>query len=184
MNTLLRFAVCVLLIAGSAHAQVPGTLGTYSNPDGTDCNLYDLTPQTVQYYVVHKLTPAAQASRFKAPIPDCMNGAVFLSDETMWPIKIGLVPDGTLVGYGGCVSSPILVLTINIFGMGQSSECCEYPVLPDPSGVTGEVEVEGCDGVWRPATARSGIVNQNASCWCIIPTDKSTWGKIKALYSE
>ncbi|MEJ2721135.1 MAG: hypothetical protein P8181_08325, partial [bacterium] len=132
MRYLLGFTICMLLTVTAVHAQTGGTIGVYADPGGTICVMYDTSPGVVQYYVVHSLAPATQASRFRAPVPDCMTGAVFLSDETSWPIKIGLVPDGTLVGYGGCVSSPILVMTINIFAQGLTGECCPYPVLPDP----------------------------------------------------
>jgi hypothetical protein len=184
MNKVLLFAVCSLLIAGLAHSQLSGNLGIYGDPYGTICILNDPGPQVIQYYVVHNLTPATQASRFRAPIPECMIGAFFLSDETMWPIKIGLVTEGTLVGYGGCVSSPILVMTINIFAQGLTGDCCLYPILPDPSGVTGEVEAQGCDGVWRWASTVTGVINPTPTCWCEVATEVTTWGKIKALYTE
>jgi hypothetical protein len=138
----------------------------------------------VQYYVVHHATPGAQASRFKAPVPDCMNGAIWISDETMWPIKIGIVPDGTMVGYGGCVASPILVMTINIFGQSFSSDCCEYPILAAPDAATGEIEVEGCDAVWRATWGVSGWVNPTPLCYCDIPVEHTTWGKVKELYAR
>jgi hypothetical protein len=184
---MLLIAICALLIAVASHAQPAGNLGVYADPGGTVCVLEDPGPQLIQYYVVHNLTPAAQAVRFKAPVPSCMNGAVWISDDTAWPIKIGLVPDGTLIGYGGCVSalSPILVMTINIFGLGMSDECCLYPLLPDPSGVTGLVEVQGCDDVWYAATGVAGVINANpTTCWCEVPTWVTTWGRVKALYTD
>lgn len=181
---MLQFAVCLLFVAGSAGAQYPGGLGMYGDPAGTDCNLYDISPQVVQYHVVHHSTPGARASRFRAPIPTCMPGAFLVGETTMWPIKIGLVQDGTLVGYGGCVSSPIHVMTISIFGQGLSSACCQYPILPDPTGVTGEIEVEGCDGVWRGTWGAAGYVNPTPACYCNVPIEETTWGSIKTLYTR
>lgn len=180
----LMIALTVLLAGGHAFAQTPGSIGLYADPTGTDCNLYDLMPQVIQFHVVHVNTTGAQASRFKAPVPTCMNGAIWLSDETGWPIKIGLVPDGTIVGYGGCITGPIHVMTINIFGQGLSSSCCYYPILPDPSGLTGYVEVEGCDDVWRPATGGEGIVNPTPECMCDVPSDETTWSRVKSLYTR
>jgi hypothetical protein len=184
MHRVLLASFCVLAIAGFAFAQPPGNLGVYADPAGTVCSLYDITPGLIQYYVVHNLTPAAQAASFKAPVPTCMTGAVFISDETMWPIKIGLVTDGTTVGYGGCKSAPIHVLTINIFAQGMTGECCPYPVIPHPSSVTGDIEIEGCDGVWYAATGVASVINATPACLCEVSTETTTWGKIKALYTQ
>jgi hypothetical protein len=174
----------VVLIAAAAFAQSPGHLGIYSNPGGSDCNLYDEFPQTFMAYVVHANTPAAQASRFKVVIPSCMVGAFLLEEVTGWPIKIGLVEEGTLVGYGACLSSPIHVMTLHIFGQGMTSDCCIFPVLPDPTSDTGEIEVQLCDGTWVPATGTPAVVNPDPGCYCIIPVGESTWGKIKSLYAD
>ena len=180
----LWIAFSLLLIAAPALAQSPGHLGIYSNTAGSDCNLYDEFPQVFPAYVVHANTPAAQASRFKVEIPACMPGAILLEEWTGWPLKIRLVEDGTLVGYGACLSSPIHVMTLQLFGQGMTADCCFFPVLPDPSSDTGEIEVQLCDGTWVAATGTFAVVNPTPACYCIIPVGESTWGKIKSLYGN
>ena len=180
MIKLLTIVVILFLVAGFAHAQAPGFLVVSGNEYGTDCNLYDYAPTVMYVYVVHANSTGAQAAQFKAPVPLCMNGAVILNESTMWPIKIGLVPDGTLIGYNACTYGTFLILTTAIFGQGLSSDCCEYPILAAPGANTGFVEIQDCGSVWHEATTISGWVNPTPECYCDVPVHETTWGKVKA----
>ncbi len=113
-----------------------------------------------------------------------MTGATLLEEITMWPIKIGLVENGTQIGYGGCLSSPIHVMTLQIFCQGMTGDCCFYPVLGDPSSDSGEIEVQLCDDTWVITNGTPAVVNPIPSCYCIIPVGHSTWGKIKSLFVD
>jgi hypothetical protein len=156
---MLRIVFCFLLVAGNAYAGAPGVLGLFNDEYGTDCNLHDVAPQIMTIYVVHNHTTGAQAARFKATLPACMIGAVYLTEATMWPIKIGIAPTGTLVGYGGCETGHVLVMTISVFGNGLSSDCCVFALQPAPDAVTGEVEVENCSGLWEWIPSVPAYVN-------------------------
>lgn len=184
MRVALTALFCALLVAGAARAEYAGYIGVYGDAAGTNCNLYDLTPQVIQYYVVHHTGPGAQASQFKAPIPSCMFGAILLQEITQWPIKIGLVEDGVMVGYGGCVTGAVPVLAISIFGQGLTAPCCEYRMLAHPAALSGQVELMDCGGVWNATWGGSGIVNPTPDCNCFVSVEDTTWGRVKSLYGE
>jgi hypothetical protein len=73
------------------------------------------------------------------------------------------------------------------FVQGGSESCCFYPLLPDPDPSTGgNVRVVDCDGNTVAATGLVATVNGNATCPCgyPVPVEETTWGQVKALYTE
>jgi hypothetical protein len=76
------------------------------------------------------------------------------------------------------------VTTINYFVQGAPTlPCCPYPVIPDPSIPSGEIEVVDCAGVIRHAVGLVAMVNPDGSCPCgTVPVQKTTWGRAKAMY--
>jgi hypothetical protein len=56
-------------------------------------------------------------------------------------------------------------------------------VLPDPA--TGLIEMVDCTATKLPASGLTNTVNSDATCDCnTIPTEESTWGAVKSLYSN
>ncbi|UCH84114.1 MAG: hypothetical protein JSW50_00030 [Candidatus Latescibacterota bacterium] len=182
MKTLLLLACIVFLGANLAFAQ-PGVIGITADQGGTDCNLLDTVPGAlVSYYVQHLRTAGATAAQFSAPMPACMIGAVWISDVPIGP-SVGNSQIGIAIGYGGCFASPILILTINYFAFGATTPCCPYYPSPDPA--TGLIEMVDCAHFKMPAGAQCAMINPDVTCLCAAtPTETSTWGKVKALYSE
>jgi hypothetical protein len=168
------------LLAGAATAQA-GFLGVFRDPGGTVCSFEDRSPGIVPFHVVHVGTGGATACQYSAPKPDCL-AATFLSDTNVFPVTIGGSQGGVSIGYGTCRTGPIHVQTISYFTMGTTGACCYYPVLPDPAvGVIGTVD---CSFNPSTATGGKGIVNSNATCTCNVPAEDTTWGGVKALYTE
>jgi hypothetical protein len=159
----------------------PGLLGIYGDPNGTNCDTRDVAG-LLQIYVVHTLTGGVLASQFSAPQPACMVGAVYLGDSSPFQVNVGTSQAGIAVAYGACLGAPIHVLTISYFSAGQVSTCCPYPILPDPSvGVIFSVD---CASRLMTATGIANTINGNSTCSCSsLPTEQSTWGRVKALYA-
>ena len=183
MKKTLSLTLVLMLSASMAFAQA-GSIGIFSDPGGSSCNLLDTAPGLLNLYVVHALTPAATASQWAAPQPACMVGASYLSDTGIFPVTIGNSQTGVAVGYGACLSSPIHCLTINFFGSGLSQACCYYGVVPDPSLPSGDIEVVDCDKNLLVATGGGGILNPDATCQCDVPAQDTTWGKVKSIFAE
>ena len=184
MKKTLLFTLVLMLSASMAFAQ-GGSIGVFADAAGTSCNLIDGAVGLLSFYVVHTLTPGASASQFYAPMPACMVAATYLSDGSVFAVTIGNSQDGVAIGYGACLVAPIHVLTINFFGGGATTPCCYYGVFPDPLVASGQIEVVDCAENLLFATGGIGIVNGDATCLCNnVPTRDTTWGQVKALFSE
>jgi hypothetical protein len=99
----------------------------------------------------------------------------------------GNVTDGVAVGWGRCVDTEfggfeIVRLTYQLYG--TSARCSFLEVLPYP----GFQSILALDCNYDLLPARTGgymWVNYNRGCgslWCILATEPTTWGKVKALY--
>lgn len=180
MKKALLLTFALMLCAGMAFAQ-QGSVGIFRDAAGTNCNLLDTTPGLTPYYVVHVYTTGSTACQYSAPKPTCMT-ATYLSDTNPFPVTVGSSQTGVSVGYGTCRVGPIHVQTVSYFTMGTTPACCYYPVLADPAvGVIGTVDCAFEPGV---ATGGIGIVNANGTCDCNVPVEDTTWGGVKALYTE
>jgi hypothetical protein len=181
MKKVVFLTVALVFAASMAFAQA-GSVGIFGDPGGTDCNLLDTVAGLTPYYVVH-VNAVATASQFWAPQPACLT-ATYLSDTGVFAVTIGNSQTGVAVGYGSCQAGNIHVLTINYFTSGTTPPCCYYPILPDPVIESGEIEVTDCNYVLLYASGGIGIINADGSCQCDVPTEDSTWGKVKSLYAE
>jgi len=183
MKKALLLTLVLMVSASMAFAQ-GGSVGIFADAGGTDCNLADVLPGLTPYYVVHVYHAGATASQFSAPIPTCMVAAIWLSDTAVFGVTIGNSQTGVAIGYGTCQVAPTHVLTINYFVQGLTPACCRYPVLPDPNVPSGKIEVTDCGFNPLFATGGMGIINPDGTCNCNVPTEDTTWGKVKSLYTN
>ena len=166
-----------------------GTIGIFEDQAGINCNLVDNILGLKTFWVVHIETGGATSARFSAPVPACMAGAIWLSDtNALDQCDFGIPENNTQMGfscgYGGCLSSPIAVVGINLFLLVGSSTCCPYPVLADPNAASGQIEVTDCDDNVLTANGLTSYVNGDSSCPCYatVAAETSTWGAIKGLF--
>ncbi|UCH83319.1 MAG: hypothetical protein JSW50_12775 [Candidatus Latescibacterota bacterium] len=182
MKTLLLSSLIVMLCANLAFGQA-GSIGLFADPGATVCDVIDMPGILIPIYVVHLWSPGATAAQYKvAPF----NGAamLWLSDTTIYPVNIGNSQTGIATGFGVCVPSPNHILTINYFGQGLSASCSHYQVVPDPLAVPSGILVVDCADNILIATGGDVVVNPTSTCYCDVPVEKSTWGKIKELYTN
>jgi hypothetical protein len=180
MKKALLLTLVLMLSASMAFAQ-GGSIGIYADPAGASCNISDTVAGLLSFYAVHALTPGATASQFAAPQPACFP-ATFLSDSPAFPVAIGGSQTGIAIAYGACLAAPIHVLTIQYFASGITPPCCYYPVVPDPNLPSGQIEVVDCAETIVFATGGVGIINPDATCDCDVPTQDTTWGKVKSIF--
>jgi hypothetical protein len=183
MKKTLLITLVLMVSASMAFAQ-GGSIGIFGDTGGTSCNITDAAPGLLSIYLVHVNTPGATASQFAAPTPACMVGAQYLSQASPFAVVIGNSQTGVAIGYGACYTGPVLVLTLSYFAGGTSSPCCYFQVVPDPLVPSGQIEVVDCAENLLFATGGVGIVNADATCLCDVPTQDTTWGKVKSLFSE
>jgi hypothetical protein len=163
MKRLLLAGVVLALAADLALAQA-GSVCLFSDPQGTNCTISDPAVGLIQVYVFHMNAPGVRAVEFTAPVPACMTNAVYLGEAYPWPLVIGNTQTGVSIGYADCLSSPIHVCTISLFGVGQSQTDCPYTVLPHP--MSGTVSMTDCDNNLLVGSGGTTFVNSTLPCIC------------------
>jgi len=190
MKRLLLMTFVLVVGATSVMAQY-GRVGIFGNATGTNCAITDAAVALLPVYVVHIGATGATAVQYTATKPACTT-ASYLSDTNVFSVTLGNSQTGMAIGYGACLTGDIHVQTINLFGSGTTPACCIYPITCHPDGVsTGscarvKIDVVDCAFVVQDAPGQSGVINSTGACTCemIIPVQESSWGQIKALYSE
>jgi hypothetical protein len=183
MKRVLIITFVMVLGATLALAQ-PGRVALFGDPGGTTCAISSGTG-LVSVYVFHIGTQGATGCQYSAPKPDCVNGS-WLADTNVFPVTLGNSQIGVSIGYGVCRQEPIHVQTISLFVTVATPPCCIYPVLPDPSADPPGIYMVDCDENLLNPAGQSGVVNETNDCLCadIIPVRETSWGHIKALYTE
>jgi hypothetical protein len=178
-------AVSSLCLSSPVDAQ-PGRIGVFADAAGANCNIGYHTYGSTWFYVVHTSTAGARGVRFSAPAPACLIEAEWSYEQSPYTIIRGNSQSGVTVDYGSCVAAPVHVLTIAYFSAGLGGpRCCLYPVFADPGAASGQIEVIDCGGATVFAQGLTNTVNGNSNCPCEspLPTNETTWGRIKALYN-
>ena len=174
----------IWLVAGLVHAD---TIGLYADQWGTNCNI-ELQHDLTYVHVVH-VTDGATGCEFMAPQPACLTGAVSVYDQCVLPPPAcccGSSQTGMTFDYGVCRSGAIEIARI-VYRMGQTTNpCCVYPLLPHPNSSGGQLLVSDCDYNVVPAIGLASTVNGDSTCPCgyPVPVEETTWGGVKALYTE
>jgi hypothetical protein len=93
--------------------------------------------------------------------------------ETSQFLNIGTTPTGINVGYGACLSGPVIIATAEYQMFGTSS-CSQLSIAPFPD-FPNPVCLE-CFYEYPCVNNGRLLVN------CAVPVEPTTWGKVKALY--
>lgn len=206
MNKPVILAAIIVAISASLAFGQAGGIGLYPAADYVGCEIFDTAPGTYPVYVVHKFTPGAKASQFKIE-PGVGFNMVYTGETSPFTTVVGNSQIGVCIDYGACLASDILVLTIEYFGMGTSPACSWLEVVPHPNKTN--IEVLDCAGRVYASYGNVLHVNTDSSCPCSClrttdpdtesmlldpgpveslfycatsPTEKGSWGQIKALY--
>ena len=192
-SLLITFAV-LLVVASQGFAQ-GGSVGIFGDPLGGNCSLVPPAAGLWQPFLVHNGVPGPTggwtASAFKATIPTCAVGVVFLADISTPPLWQGTSQNGVSAGYGLCVGldAPIpFAIAVPLFQVGLGpSGCCAWPITPNTALIPPATEVLavncGIPVVTISSTGGTGIISANAAlCPCNVVNNESTWGGIKELF--
>ena len=159
---------CLCLFSAHLASAQTGMLCLYSDPNGTNCSINDPGPGLISVYVIHSFASDVTGVRFSAPVPECMN-AVYLGDQYAFPLIIGNTQTGVTVSYQSCLSSPINVVTMAIFGQGLSESDCPFSVLPHPDD--GRIVVADCNDNELDGGGGTTFVNSDLPCVCTMDTN-------------
>jgi hypothetical protein len=200
----LLLTLAVTLCAATTFAQGGGSIGIYSDPQGWNCNLEStvtgIVPGTAQpggnfdnvpagvtpYYIVHYNALGATSCGFAAKVPQCL-AAQLVSEDSPFSNVTGSSQSFVHVDYGMCLSWAIHVYTLYFLPTGQTPPCCYFMITAGTSP-SGQIEAGNCDSPPRVVSAQGhpGVVNADPTCQCFVPIESwtTTWGMVKALYTE
>ena len=197
MKTILVLSIAFMVLQVSlADAQIHGQLQLYNDPSGVDCIIQDMPGLVTAYvyYFNYFGDEGITALQFGAPMPTCFIGAIWLGDQTPWPIWIGDSqmndPSGWSIALGGCQTPPVLIGSIVYFAQGLSPSCCPYPVVkaddarPQFPGMPIGVDCGSPEPSVFGIVAGTSYINGDHTCPCIwpVPVQETTWGGVKSLY--
>jgi hypothetical protein len=179
----LWFLILLLAVPATALGQA-GHIGLFADPAGTECTLSDRGGGEVNVYVVHKATSGAAASQWK--IVSDGGFAMTYVGETWSTAAMGNTQSGVSTSYGACMGSPVLLCTVTYISHGASPSCSSLQVVPDPSSVTGTIEVVDCSSNRLSAAGGRLNVNPDGSCPCGQASNvrETDWGRIKAMFTD
>jgi len=182
MRKTLLLTLVLVLGATVALAQAPnGSIGIFADNAGVSCNLPSAAG-IQYYYFVHVNALGATASQWAAPKPDCLTGTR-LSDLAVFAINIGTSDVGITVGYPSCKTGTFHILTA-LYSVVSATPCCYFSVVPDPYLPSGKIEIPDCDFNLTYGTSGQGILESGPTCDCNVPVEDTTWGQMKALYTD
>jgi len=174
---------CLLACTPTAVFAQAGSIGLFRDSHGESNHLADnsTTVGVVEFHVVHVGASAVSACAFSAPAPNCL-AATYLGDTPLFAVTIGSSqsPTGVSIGYSGCLSAPVHVLSIRFFSQGLTGNCCVFPI--EKIVTSGRVEVVDCSSNLHEANAIPGVVNATGNC--DTGYKESTWGRVKASFGE
>lgn len=184
MKKVLLLTLAMMICASMAFAQAGG-IGIYTDGAYTNCSLTAVAPGLYPVYVVHVLCPGATASQFKV-VPGGGWDCTFTGEIIAVPVSIGSSLGGLSASYGGCRASNVLISTLNWFCMGTTPACAYLEVAPDPAAPSGNIEVVNCAFVKLFGVGSMMFANPGGGCSrpCGLPTQDSSWGQIKSIYSD
>jgi hypothetical protein len=186
MKIVLIMILCLFMTANLAYAQIAGQIVIAADPNGISCDIYDTAPGAIQVYVLHMFTPGASGCQFSVNDSEIASNWVYLSELVTAPyLSIGNARGGMAITYGGCVSSPNLVLTMTYLGSGTANSCSFLLIEEDPSAAPPGIYVVDCAYPvpnLLTGTGGTAVVNPDGSCNCNVPAEDASWGRIKHLY--
>ena len=181
MKRVVFLAIATLFAASMAFAG-NGSIGIFADNAGVNCNLPS-APGIAYYYFVHVNAIGATGSEWAAPAPSCVT-AVRLADMPVFAINLGTTSAGITIGYGTCKTGTFHIMTALYQVVAAPTPCCRWSVIADPYLPSGKIEIPDCAFELTYGTGGQGFINSGVNCNCNIPTEDTTWGQMKALYTE
>jgi hypothetical protein len=164
-----------------AAGQTGHSIDLYADPTYAITQAFDLTPGTMTVYVVHKATiNGATNSAFRIAASTDFTG-VWVEESSPFALVVGTSPTGIEIGYNfGCMFPSALVLEVVYTMSGTSAECSYLEVVAHPNHPEG-LNLPDCSFGLTATPGGKLTINPNETC-SMVPTEASTWGRVKSLY--
>ncbi len=174
-----RWAIAVVLVLASTPA-FADHIGIYDDTLGGPCFGPPPALGPFTMYILHESSAGTVGGRWNVTVDPNL---LVLGSQCAGGISIPIIPvDGMVASYGGCTASPITACQLTFFSLGAPFQGCSHLVVTPFSGDS-EVQVLDCANQSQNATAGFFSFDINGNCpTCVLATEQSTWGSVKALY--
>jgi hypothetical protein len=164
-------AITLLLVPVSGSADRIALYSTYGN-----CNLNLVNDITWQFFVFHESTSGATDSDFRIAFDWGSGGGTVLFFSTPYADGPYSWQSGQTLSYGECKTGAFYAADLMITG-STNAPCEAFAYVLDASA-------RDCTGTWQSAVGGTLTIDGNESCPCeeVVPTDVTSWGRIKSLY--
>jgi hypothetical protein len=170
--------VLALIISSGVLAQTPH-VALFSDPQFTDPHITYTAPSLVSIYAVAVSYAPITAVRYRATVPDCWDGAMYVGEINQFPVFLGDSQSGISIAFGMCLQGTIFLQRIDVFTSDPppANACCLIEPMPDPTAPSGEIEFVDCSsnrlfGVGSPAMIGDGNVPPTVTL--LTPPDSAT----------
>jgi hypothetical protein len=170
----------ILAFGGGMALAQNGYIGIFADPVGYNDNLPG-TPGLANYYFVHVNAVGATASQWAAPAPTCVT-AVRLADLPVFSVNLGNTSAGITIGYGTCNTRTFHIIT-TLYQLIAAADCCFWSVVAEPNLPSGKIQIPDCGFGMSYRTGGHGVIKRTSAC-PYVPTERTTSGQVKALYTE
>jgi hypothetical protein len=146
----------------------PGYLGVFGDTSATVCFLEWGAPGLLRVHVIHKAHLGATASEFRVGWSDGFS-PVHLGESSPF-LLLGRSDTGVSIGYNGCQTDDVLVLSINYYVMSPPPPCSYFQVKSDQAFRPGELLVLDCatEPNWYDAGGGRMYIDPDENCDCIV----------------
>lgn len=154
----------------------------YSDPALNETTAYDTVPGTLMVHVVLENLPTKVSGIEFKIISDGGFTGVWIGETIHLGLWRGTSPNGIGIVVTPCETPPIYLLTSKYVMFGTSSTCSYLEVVPDSLAQIIVICDCGPDGCLYPHEGEGGKLIINPDNNCIIPVERTSWGRIKAIY--
>lgn len=180
--TTVVFALCLVAVIGAtvASAQTP-FIAVYFDEKFTSQQKDCPGPVADQLYVVlSNANTFVSGAEYSVTYPGSMT---FLADTNLPPVAIGSTPSGLALGYALPQNGffAVLLHTVSIFWNCSDCSVTNDPIVVQPSPLNPSGKVQFTDWPNFDLVDALGLTSQVCAT---VATEESTWGQVKALYSE
>jgi hypothetical protein len=187
--------IMIAITSGLAMAQLVGEIEIYADAGGTQCIVQDPGDGVIQVHIYLASVVPIRAIQFAAPKPDCWTNVVYLGEQiNSHAPEIGntqnVTTGGLTMGFD-CVngSPPYYIGYMSFLSQGTPPVCCRYPIVKAADlhpEFGGPIAVPCSEAILVGLDSGAAWINSDGSCNCDdgspVPTEHTTWGKVKSLY--
>lgn len=178
-------AIVAMLFFADGFPQGVGQISMYIDEAGTQCGYPGQPAGFIPVYIYHEFHDGVTGSRFRIQQNET-NWTWFIDQPRLVDVLItGDTDTGVTLTYSACVTTRFNPITVFYEVPGTAAPCATLEIVAAPTSLSGEVESTDCNSL-QYSTDTSGITMNppDANCFCeeLPATERSTWGKIKALY--